>query len=427
MTPFFKRYFSFASFIIVLISVTPASCLSSLPFIPSDDSKYQCIETTQGIPLLKKKINGKFKEIKIDREIGKIKKRVKKYKKKLVRLHKEIRGLKGKKYEKKFVNLYRAHHKMKINTQFLSQIKSCKNGEFEYDDISTPGNPAQKISWDIGKEVGYQPAADKLNESAEEAFAFDSKNYFVKSKKIHGTKVIVALHKSIFKKNITAFKPKEIADITIDMFHEIWHFFNGFPLDKYIVKIRNSKESSSYALSQGGVVFSAKNLDNKLITAHEMIHSWNGKTFNYEPDGSGNLFQLETYITEGMTIYFTNRVQGFVMSEFEYKDTMKSLWFQYIERIGTKYDLPFQELSAKASLAGTGTSEYKTMMSAYSNLFAYLLDRELVKRGYSIDDLMQYLYINFGLMNKKYTQNDILTSLKNITGESFDEFFNSYL
>lgn len=264
--------------------------------------------------IIKKKKKGKAIVLSSGKEIRKLKKKVKKAKKKIKRLSSKRKGLKGKKYKKVTAQLHRANREMMINYQFLSQVKSCRDGKFTYDDYSEPGFPVEKIPWETDREDGYQPASDKPNEDAETAFSFDSKNYFIRSRTLHGTKVTVAIHNSIAKKNNNAFTPKEFADAIIDIFHNVWHVFNGFPFDEYVFKIRAKGESSGFSLSRGGVVLSASDY-NTMEQAHEMIHAWNGKTFNFTPDGSGNIFQLETYITEEMTVYLTNRMHGLVVNK----------------------------------------------------------------------------------------------------------------
>ena len=57
----------------------------------------------------------------------------------------------------------------------------------------------------------------------------------------------------------------------------------------------------------------------------------------------------------------------------------------------------------------------------------YLLDRELISMGFSLDDLMRYMYENFGLKGKRYLTNDILVALNTVTDSNWSEFFDKYV
>lgn len=92
--------------------------------------------------------------------------------------------------------------------------------------------------------------------------------------------------------------------------------------------------------------------------------------------------------------------------------------------IGTECDLSYSEIAA---LSGTEASEYVTMLAARGNAFNYLLDKKLREIGPSLNELMQYLYVNYGLTGIQYTQSDISSILKAITGQSFDTLFDTYL
>jgi predicted metalloprotease with PDZ domain len=67
------------------------------------------------------------------------------------------------------------------------------------------------------------------------------------------------------------------------------------------------------------------------------------------------------------------------------------------------------------------------MLFAKSLLLNYLLDRELVRMGSSLDALMAHLYQNFGLAGRRWSQRDIPAALQTLTGQSLDAFFSMYL
>lgn len=288
------------------------------------------------------------------------------------------------------------------------------------DDLTDPGVPAQKTSWMIGREVGLQS-----QQSAEEAFAHDAADYHVEERSLHGTTVVVAIHRGAIATVPAPHTPAEFADAIFVIFHEAWHVFGGFPLDGYTFKIRGPDDPRGLELSQGGVVLDASDYDH-LQQAHEVIHAWNGKTFAYVPDGSGNVFQLETWIMEGTTIYLANILDGKVVPG-AYQNGMQDLWQQYRDRMGTQYDVAYAELAANGSATFQTGGEWNTMLGARGNLLNYLFDRELHAAGSSMQELMQYLYVHFGMGGGRYTQADIEAAVVALTGSALENFFERYL
>lgn len=390
---------------------------------PIDDSSYQCQELDSGYNLLKQKKNGQLVEVSFKKTITKLSKKIKKLEKKIKKIEDESKGKPDTEYNQMMVKVYRLHTKKEWTEQILQSIQCCQAGSYTYDDHSDPGLPVIKTSWEAGRSVGFQEASDRPGETPEEAFSYDNENYFVLSQQWHGTTVTVAIHNSADQQENIAHKPEEFAEAIIQMFHKMWHVFEGFPLDGYVFKVRAAGESDSFVLSQGGVVLSAGDYSH-MDQAHEIFHAWNGKTFTYEPN-MVDLFQLETWIQEGTTVYYAARIDAEVLRDSLYTDNMNAYWEQYLERRGTHYDLPYAELAKKVE--GTEGSEYRTMMWAVDSTINYLLDKQMLELGFNVDDLLRYLYIQYGLEGKKYTQDDIPNILQELTGQSFNDLFDNYL
>lgn len=288
------------------------------------------------------------------------------------------------------------------------------------DDLSYPGNPVIKTAWSEGREVGLQS-----ERTAEEAFAYDDVNYIVFSREIHATTVTTALHRDAIAMMQASHTPALFSEAIFEIFHKTWHMFGGFPLDGYMFKIRSPQEQLDLELSQGGVALDASDYET-MEQAHEIIHAWNAKTISYLPDDSGNIFQLETWITEGMTIYLTNIANDLAV-QGAYEDTMSALWYQYLDRIGTSYDVPYSQLAINGSATYLTGGEWNTMLGAKGNLLAYLFSTELHAHGVTLSNFLEYLYLNFGLTNTQFTQKDIKAAVEELTGHSLDIFFNTYL
>lgn len=410
--------------IVFVFTVVAAKELRADTITAIPDSPYSCQETESGNLLLKDKDN-ELIPVSFGKVKKKLKKKIKKFMKKEKKLYKKRKGLPYPEYYRVSAEMALAGREKSKNKKILTAVCGCEDGTFEVDDLADPGFSVEKTSWETGKKVGFQPGED-IDETADEAFAYDTDNYFVQSETLHGTTVTVAIHNSAAYQDEMYFDPEDFANVIIDIFHEIWHVYEDFPLDGYVFKVRAKGEASGFALSQGGVVLSEEDYPSFLQT-HEIFHSWNGKTFDYIPDGTGNLFQLETFYKEECTVYKSNVINGLATSRYEYKDIMEGLWDQYLEREGTEYDLPYPELAELASAFGTESSEYRTMMSARGNAFAYLLDRELIEAGSCLDEVLRHLYIYYGLEDKQYTHNEVLDIIEELTGQSFADIFDTYL
>lgn len=294
------------------------------------------------------------------------------------------------------------------------------------DDTSDPGLPATKVDYTEALTL------DTVQGSADH-YDYDSDNYSVTTETLHGTEVIVAIHdsnlseSSLVKGRLRAITADTFSQNMIDCWHAAWHIFGGYRYDKFAVKVRSTSESASdFSLSEAGISVGSDGFEDDLeFNCHEMLHPWIGKLIAYESDGSENLFQEETWIGEGAVVYYSFRNIGQATSEADFRSGMDERRTDYEEIIGTELDLSIGEL---ADLIGDDTShEAVGILYARGALIAYLLDKQLVAAGFSLDDLMADLYENFGLTDTKYTQADVEASLIGITGSSYEDFFNTYL
>ena len=313
-----------------------------------------------------------------------------------------------------------------------------------FDDISFPGNPQTKIDWHEGLKDGFQGPDDPNT-----IFEIDSSSYLVKSKNIHGTNVVVAIHNSLIGiKDIDGFpvpSTEEFADYVFQSFHHHFHIFNGFPYDRYTVLVKATNDTPGFSLSKVGITLGSTKLNNEPglpnfpphhyavlyeeFLPHEMFHSWNGKLIQYEPNTDGRLFQLETWINEGTTNYYGFRLEGVTKGISKYVDAIGQRANDYKKNIGTPLDLSVEDLTFKIGMgppSNDGTQD-ELELYARSTLINYLLDQELIKAGYNLDFLMRVLYNEYGLVDKKWQQSDIPKILEQVTGKSFDDFFNKFL
>jgi predicted metalloprotease with PDZ domain len=225
--------------------------------------------------------------------------------------------------------------------------------------------------------------------------------------------VTVAVHRRAIETVPAPHTPQQFAEAVIREYHAAWHVFGGFPLDAYVFKIRAPDDKRGLVLSQGGVALDAEDYDH-LDQAHEIFHAWNGQTFTYVPDGAGTLFQLETWIQEGATIYYAARADNSGVGFQYFPEQRRGEWYHdaqlnglfdgYVRRVGGPFDRPYAELISRA---GTRATEEGTMAVGRSVGLVYLIDRELRPRGSNLDELMRHLYVDFGLAGRRYNQADV--------------------
>ena len=305
------------------------------------------------------------------------------------------------------------------------------------DNLSLLGNPNIKMDWHKGIDDSFQGA-----DNPDTVFEIDENKYVVFSKLIHGTEVLVAVHKDFVGKNeIKGFKiptPEEFSERIFKTFHHHWHVFGGYQYDRYTVKVKPFSEPTGFSLSKVGVAF-GKTTDEDTpnfpphdyvealdgFVQHEMFHSWLGKLIQHEPNS--NLFQLETWVDEGGASYYGDRTASLVVSKPIYKKLMKQTLTSYKKSLGSSLDLSVEDLAEKTGTGPPANDEIQTILYAKSTLINYLLDLELKKLGLDLDILMKKLYEDFGLTGKKWRQSDTVQILKEETGIDFSIFFDNYL
>ena len=129
-------------------------------------------------------------------------------------------------------------------------------------------------------------------------------------------------------------------------------------------------------------------------------------------------------------MYYSAWVQGIFQDISEYNSIMQNRWDTYSQLSGTVFDQSIEDLTFTIGTPNTlppPPSEFSNIVYARSGLLNYMLDLELTKSGFSLDDLMRYLYENFAIAGKKYKQEDISLALEALVGNPFNAFFDTYL
>jgi predicted metalloprotease with PDZ domain len=291
-----------------------------------------------------------------------------------------------------------------------------------------PPAPADDLS-DRGLPIAKRPFVEGLDDAQglSDHFQFDSRDYLTARADLHGTIVEVGVHLSASAAGGPP--PEEFVRFVTDAFHAAWHVFGGFAYDRYAVKVRAADDLHGFSLSPVGVSITATDYRGPGIwelVAHEMFHSWVGKLIRHEKDGSDNLFQKETWISEGAAVYYSFRILGAVRGERDYRHGMGYRWDFYKTRVGTDVDLSVADLSAAIGTSPDDDPEDRdrgSMLYARGGLLCYTLDRELTRRGSNLDALMRRLYEERGLRQLTWRQSDLPAMADSLVGDPLAGFF----
>lgn len=288
------------------------------------------------------------------------------------------------------------------------------------DDLASPGEPAVKEDHASALALStVQGTADHYD------FQDNPENYRTLTEALHGTEVNVAVHNSA---SVSDADAQTWSENVRDCWHAAWHVFGGYRYDKFAVLVRSpASPETGFSLSEAGVSIGAGDLEtgDYEFVCHELIHVWLGKLIAHEPDGTDNLFQAETWVSEGAVVYYSFRILADVIGVSEYTSGMNGRYSDYDEARGTSLDLSIADL---AELIGQDTShEAVGVLYARGALISYLLDKELAALGHSLDELLASLYENHGLADATWSQASLETTLQEITGTDFSGFFDTNL
>jgi predicted metalloprotease with PDZ domain len=288
-------------------------------------------------------------------------------------------------------------------------------------DYLTLGNPSEKTSF---RYPSWLPSNH---------FAYDNENYTVFSKVLHGTEVIIAVHKD--NKQPTSYHEK-FAEFVWDTFHLNWEVFQGYPYAQYYVKVLSPKSNQDFVSSTavgfvvvtnpqksniGSSWYSSPSEYRQLVT-HEMFHAWNGEII-MDVGAHINHVRPEQWFFEGATHYYGYRGTPNDVAFYNYR--FKDSWQRYTNWKGTKYDIPVFDMS-KAEVT-TNEWQYGQNAREKGACLFYLLDKDLMSMEMSLDDLMRYMYENYGLKGKRYSTTDVLSALNTLTNSDWSEFFGKYV
>lgn len=211
------------------------------------------------------------------------------------------------------------------------------------------------------------------------------------------------------------------------------------PFKKYIFfYIYTPYESDGLEHSNCTIITSPPNGDEiEWITAHEFFHVWNDKLiyaqkiFPFQYD-KGELTRLYWFF-EGFTMYY-----GFIISQrcgiYTPEELYAFITDDFIKNIEETNAIKHQSLE-DASLSGffiEPQNYYENFLDFYRKgaivaLFMDLKIRHDTQNKKSLDDVMRYIYKNYGLQNKGLPEEGMEKIFNEAVGVDFKEIFTDYI
>ena len=173
------------------------------------------------------------------------------------------------------------------------------------------------------------------------------------------------------------------------------------------------------------------------VSSHELFHCWNvlrirpKEMLPYD-------FSKETYfetglVAEGVTTYYGDLflLRSGVFNQAQYFKEIDKLFKRHFENEGRHY-ASLTESSLDLWVDGYRKSAPGRKVSIYTKgaLVALMTDltiRKHTDHGKSLDQVMRYLWENFGQKNIGYTLNDYKNICKQMAGVSLQRFFGDYV
>lgn len=173
------------------------------------------------------------------------------------------------------------------------------------------------------------------------------------------------------------------------------------------------------------------------ISSHELYHVWNVKTIRpieMQPYRFQSLNYAETgYIYEGITTFMGDYhlLRSKLIDGKKYLSILENQIQTHFDN-SARFHTSVAEASVDTWVDGyvKGTPGRKVSIYNEGALLAFSLDvriRELTNNHFSLQTLMNRLYVDYGLQSIGYNEQDLLRILHETTGQTFLEFFTDYI
>lgn len=196
--------------------------------------------------------------------------------------------------------------------------------------------------------------------------------------------------------------------------------------------------STIIALGPGYNLMKGELYDDLLgVSCHELFHAWNVKTIRpiemFPYDYTKENYSKLGYVCEGVTTYYGDYflLRSGVFNFDQYLVTLNERLQKHFDNFG-RFNLSVADSSFDTWLDGymPGIPNRKTNIYDEGNLLAFVTDmfiRRSSANKHSLDDVMRYLYTEFALKNKGYSDEDYKGIVSHFANASYDEIFDHYI
>lgn len=223
--------------------------------------------------------------------------------------------------------------------------------------------------------------------------------------------------------------------------------FSEFPVDEYHflnqilpVQVYHGVEhtkSTVITLGPSYEIFGSLYKELLGVSSHELYHTWNVKMIRPEEmqpyDFSKENYSRLGYVYEGVTTYQGDLflLKSGVFNKKQYLDEL-------IVQFQRHFDNPARFLTSVADssydtwLDGYVAGAPGRKLSIYTEgcLLAFATDVKILEATngkYGLDEVMKRMYFNYALNGKGYSEADYQREIENVSGISFQSFFDDYI
>ncbi|MBD3181900.1 hypothetical protein GF312_06400 [Candidatus Poribacteria bacterium] len=214
----------------------------------------------------------------------------------------------------------------------------------------------------------------------------------------------------------------------LSIFRDYIDRFGDFPYKKYLAVFTDKSPEGYYITGSSAheIGFAGPVAVEYTFLAHEIFHVWNAGIIKQKSNYEG-------WFKEGFTQYYgyltPYRID--LYSEDKFLEHLENDYQEYIDRYESGKDMTLSKVKEElARQEGHEHGESLRLMTMYFKgpLVAALMDREIrniTNDEKDLDDLMRKMFNKF--RNRKYSSQDIMVTLNEVTGYDFTEFFSNFV
>lgn len=223
--------------------------------------------------------------------------------------------------------------------------------------------------------------------------------------------------------------------------------FTEFPVPEYhfLIQILPQKayhgvehcKSTVIALGPSYAVF--KELYKELlgVCSHELYHTWNVKTIRpielFPYDFTKENYSRLGYLCEGVTTYmgdiFLLKSKVFSIQDY-FTELLARFQVHFDNHARFNYSVADSSFDTWLDGYEVGAPNRKVSIYTEGSLLAFVADVMILKatgNKYGMDEVMKRLYFNYALNNRGVSDMDYKKELENVSGISFDDYFEHYV